>query len=198
MSVHLANQLQKPLLVEGPAGVGKTEIAKVMSLALGTDLIRLQCYEGLDTSTALYEWNYQRQPLQLRIDEHSEISTSDRQASIFSDAFLLKRPLLRAITHHRSPVLLIDELDRADEEFESCLLEVLSDWQVSIPELGTVEATFIPHVIITSSRDEVIGRVEEIREGFEGNHLLVVRQGLPMIGCRYIVLSIYATMVATH
>ena len=177
MSVHLANQLQKPLLVEGPAGVGKTEIAKVMSLALGTDLIRLQCYEGLDTSTALYEWNYQRQLLQLRIDEHSEISTSDRQASIFSDAFLLKRPLLRA---------------------ESCLLEVLSDWQVSIPELGTVEATFIPHVIITSSRDEVIGRVEEIREGFEGNHLLVVRQGLPMIGCRYIVLSIYATMVATH
>lgn len=152
MSVHLANQLQKPLLVEGPAGVGKTEIAKVMSLALGTDLIRLQCYEGLDTSTALYEWNYQRQLLQLRIDDRSEMSTSDREASIFSDAFLLKRPLLRAITHHRSPVLLIDELDRADEEFESFLLEVLSDWQVSIPELGTVEATFIPHVIITSNR----------------------------------------------
>ena len=108
MSVHLANQLQKPLLVEGPAGVGKTEIAKVMSLALGTDLIKLQCYEGLDTSTALYEWNYQRQLLQLRIDERSEMSTSDREASIFSDAFLLKRPLLRAITHHRSPVQLRD------------------------------------------------------------------------------------------
>ena len=152
MSVHLARRLEKPLLIEGPAGVGKTEIAKVLAQALDTELIRLQCYEGLDTSTALYEWNYQRQLLQLKMDERSDLSMTEKEASIFSEAFLLKRPLLRAITHHCSPVLLIDELDRADEEFEAFLLEVLSDWQISIPELGTVKATFIPQVIITSNR----------------------------------------------
>jgi MoxR-like ATPase len=152
MSVYLARRLEKPLLIEGPAGVGKTEMAKVLAQALDTELIRLQCYEGLDTSTALYEWNYQRQLLQLKMDERSDLSMTQKEASIFSEAFLLKRPLLRAITHHCSPVLLIDELDRADEEFESFLLEVLSDWQISIPELGTVKATFIPQVIITSNR----------------------------------------------
>ena len=152
MSIHLARALHKPLLVEGPAGVGKTEIAKVMARALDTELIRLQCYEGLDTSTALYEWNYQRQLLQIRLEEGSDRSLDDRQSHIFSEPFLLKRPLLEAITHHRSPVLLIDELDRADEEFESFLLEVLSDWQISIPEIGTIEATFVPHVVLTSNR----------------------------------------------
>lgn len=152
MSLHLARTLGKPLLVEGPAGVGKTEIAKVLARVLDTDLIRLQCYEGLDTSTALYEWNYQRQLLQIRMEEESGRTLEQKEAHIFSEAFLLKRPLLQAITHHRSPVLLIDELDRADEEFESFLLEVLSDWQISIPELGTIKATHIPYVIVTGNR----------------------------------------------
>ena len=153
MSLHLARILKKPLLVEGPAGVGKTEIAKVLASVLGTDLIRLQCYEGLDTSTALYEWNYQRQLLQIRMEEEEKgRSLEQKEAHIFSESFLLKRPLLQAITHHRPPVLLIDELDRADEEFESFLLEVLSDWQISIPELGTIKATHIPYVIVTGNR----------------------------------------------
>ena len=152
MSIHLARSLNKPLLVEGPAGVGKTEIAKVMAHALGTDLIRLQCYEGLDTSTALYEWNYQRQLLQIRLEEGGDRSVDDRQSHIFSESFLLKRPLLEAITHQKSPVLLIDELDRADEEFESFLLELLSEWQITIPEIGTIVATCVPHVVITSNR----------------------------------------------
>ena len=152
LSLHLARELSKPLLVEGPAGVGKTEIAKVLADLLGTDLIRLQCYEGLDTSTALYEWNYQRQLLQIRMEEQGERSLEQREAHIFSEPFLLKRPLLQAITHHRSPVLLIDELDRADEEFESFLLELLSDWQITIPEMGTISATHVPHVVVTGNR----------------------------------------------
>ena len=152
MSLHLARALAKPLLVEGPAGVGKTEIAKVLARALDTELIRLQCYEGLDTSTALYEWNYQRQLLQIRMEESNGVAIAAKQEAIFSETFLLKRPLLQAITHHRAPVLLIDELDRADEEFESFLLEILSDWQITIPEIGTVSATFVPHVVITSNR----------------------------------------------
>ncbi len=152
LSLHLARELRKPLLVEGPAGVGKTEIAKVLADLLGTDLIRLQCYEGLDTSTALYEWNYQRQLLQIRMEEQGERSLEQREAHIFSEPFLLKRPLLQAITHHRAPVLLIDELDRADEEFESFLLELLSDWQITIPELGTIRATHVPHVVVTGNR----------------------------------------------
>jgi len=152
MSVFLSLQLNKPLLVEGPAGVGKTDIAKVMARVLSTDLIRLQCYEGLDANHALYEWNYQKQLLHLKIEEHNSVSLEEKEKNIFSDAFLLKRPLLQAITHHRQPVLLIDEVDRADEEFESFLLEVLSDWQITIPERGTVQATFIPQVILTSNR----------------------------------------------
>src|SRR5262245_47944690 len=132
MSVFLSFQLNKPLLVEGPAGVGKTEIAKVMAAALETDLIRLQCYEGLDATHALYEWNYQRQLLHLKIVENNEQSVEEKEKTIFSDEFLMKRPLLQAITHNRKPVLLIDEVDRSDEEFESFLLEVLSDWQITI------------------------------------------------------------------
>jgi MoxR-like ATPase len=152
MSVFLSLQLNKPLLVEGPAGVGKTEIAKVRARALKTDLIRLQCYEGLDSTHALYEWNYQRQLLHLKMVEHNTQSVDEKEKTIFSDEFLIKRPMLQAITHHQKPVLLIDEVDRSDEEFESFLLEVLSDWQITIPETGTIKATYIPQVILTSNR----------------------------------------------
>ena len=152
MSVFLALELKKPLLIEGPAGVGKTEIAKVMANAMDTDLIRLQCYEGLDANHALYEWNYQQQLLQLKMEEGGQKSIEEKEASIFSDRFLLKRPLLKAITHPKSPVLLIDEIDRSDEAFESFFLEILSDWQISIPEIGTIQATHIPAVIVTSNR----------------------------------------------
>ena len=152
MSVYLATTLQKPLLVEGPAGVGKTEIAKVMAKALETDLIRLQCYEGLDANMALYEWNYQRQLLHIKLEEGSDKSLSERESTIFSEDFLLKRPLLQAITHHKPPVLLIDELDRSDEEFESFLLEILSEWQITIPEIGSIRAKEKPYVILTSNR----------------------------------------------
>lgn len=152
MSVFLSLQLDKPLLVEGPAGVGKTEIAKVMANALETDLIRLQCYEGLDATHALYEWNYQRQLLHIKMTEHDLKSIDEKEKTIFSDSFLMKRPLLQAITHHKRPVLLIDEVDRSDEEFESFLLEVLSDWQITIPETGTIKATHIPQVILTGNR----------------------------------------------
>jgi MoxR-like ATPase len=152
MSVFLSMQLDKPLLVEGPAGVGKTEIAKVMAKALGTNLIRLQCYEGLDSTHALYEWNYQRQLLHLKMTEHDKQSLEEREKTIFGDAFLLKRPLLQAITQVNKPVLLLDEIDRSDEEFESFLLEVLSDWQITIPEMGTISASQIPQVILTSNR----------------------------------------------
>jgi MoxR-like ATPase len=149
-SLHLATQLRKPLLVEGHAGVGKTEIAKVLARLLQTDLIRLQCYEGLDTSTALYEWNYARQLLHIRLQERDGKTT---EAEIFSEPFLLKRPLLQAIAHNgRAPVLLVDEIDRSDEEFEAFLLEVLSDFQVTVPEIGTIAAKERPHVILTSNR----------------------------------------------
>jgi len=151
-SVHLALNLKKPLLIEGHAGVGKTEIAKVMSRMLETNLIRLQCYEGLDASTALYEWNYQKQLLHIKLHEASRHSEAEEEREIFSESFLLKRPLLQAITQERSPVLLVDEVDRADEEFEAFMLEVFSDWQVTIPEIGTIKATHPPHVILTSNR----------------------------------------------
>ena len=152
MSMYLAKKLQKPLLVEGPAGVGKTEIAKVMAQALNTDLIRLQCYEGLDANMALYEWNYQRQLLHIKLEEGGNKSLEERENSIFSENFLLKRPLLQAITHSKPPVLLIDELDRSDEEFESFLLEILSEWQITIPEIGSIQAKNPPYVILTSNR----------------------------------------------
>jgi MoxR-like ATPase len=144
--------LEKPLLVEGPAGVGKTESAKVLAEVLDTELIRLQCYEGLDAMAALYEWNYPRQMLHARLSEADGTSLDEREAYMFSERFLLKRPLLDAITRDRAPVLLIDEVDRADEAFEAFLLEVLAEWQVTIPELGTIRATHKPHVILTSNR----------------------------------------------
>ena len=154
-SVHLAMRLRKPLLIEGPAGVGKTEVAKVMARMLGTNLIRLQCYEGLDVSTALYEWNYQKQLLHIKLGEatHNNRAVSEQEHEIFSEPFLLRRPLLQAITQDsQAPVLLVDECDRTDEEFEAFMLEVFSDWQVTIPEIGTVKATHPPHVILTSNR----------------------------------------------
>lgn len=152
-ALYLSMTLGKPLLIEGPAGVGKTEIAKALSSALGTKLIRLQCYEGLDATTALYEWNYPKQLLHLKLEESSPTPEAEKEATIFTEAFLLKRPLLQAITEHESsPVLLIDEIDRSDEEFEAFLLEVLSDFQVTIPEIGTIKATHRPHVVLTSNR----------------------------------------------
>src|SRR5881409_1644106 len=139
-SVHIAMRLRKPLLIEGPAGVGKTEVAKVMSRMLGTNLIRLQCYEGLDASTALYEWNYQKQLLHIKLEEasHDNRAMVDKEHEIFSESFLLRRPLLQAITQEsQSPVLLVDEVDRVEEEFEAFMLEVFAEWQVTIPEIGT-------------------------------------------------------------
>jgi MoxR-like ATPase len=143
--------LARPLLVEGEAGIGKTELAKALASAMNARLIRLQCYEGLDASSALYEWNYQRQILAIRVLEGEHASTEAKESHIFSEEFLLKRPLLEAITQDEAPVLLIDEIDRADEEFEAFLLEVLSDYQITIPELGTVTAKSRPHVILTSN-----------------------------------------------
>jgi MoxR-like ATPase len=152
-SVHLAMTLRKPLLIEGHAGVGKTEVAKVMSRMLGTRLIRLQCYEGLDAAQALYEWNYPKQILHIKLEESTVHSVEEKEAAIFSEPFLIRRPLLQAISQDgMPPVLLIDEIDRADEEFEAFLLEVLSEFQVTIPEIGTIKATQPPHVILTSNR----------------------------------------------
>jgi len=157
-ALFLAREMRKPLLVEGSAGGGKTELAKVLAQLLDTELIRLQCYEGLDVNTALYEWNYPRQMLRARLAEQDGRSASDVEALIFSRDYLLERPLLRAITRSGGPaVLLIDEIDRADEGFEAFLLEVLSDFQVTIPELGTIRAQHRPHVILTSNRSREIG-----------------------------------------
>ncbi len=147
-AIHLASTLGRPLLVEGPSGVGKTEIANVMAQVLGTELIRLQCYEGIDTNAALYEWNYQKQLLHIRLSE----TPGTTEEEIFGESYLLKRPLLQAITLDKSPVLLLDEIDRSDEEFEAFLLELLSDWQVSIPELGTIRARQRPYTVLTSNR----------------------------------------------
>lgn len=145
----LMEMLKRPLLVEGAAGVGKTEIAKALAALHGTELIRLQCYEGLDRSDALYEWNYQRQLLAIKAREGQD--AEETEAHVFSEAYLMERPLLAAIRRDVAPVLLIDEIDRADEEFEAFLLEILSDFQVSIPELGTIKATTIPRVVLTSN-----------------------------------------------
>ncbi|KJS84358.1 MAG: ATPase [Peptococcaceae bacterium BICA1-8] len=150
MTVYLALKLQKPLLVTGAPGVGKTEIAKVLSKIFQTDLIRLQCYEGLDENKALYEWNYQKQLLHIQINKESE-QLGQLEAGIFSKDYLLERPLLKAILTEKRSVLLIDEIDKTDEEFEAFLFEVLSDFQVSIPELGTIAAKQIPIVILTSN-----------------------------------------------
>ena len=151
VSLHLALSLQRPLLLEGAAGVGKTEIARTLSLAQQTKLIRLQCYEGLDAAQAIYEWNYQRQLLTIRSAAEDGETGKAVEDRIFSRDFLLERPLLAAITQDKPPVLLIDEVDRADEEFEAYLLEILSDFQVTVPELGTISATSKPVVILTSN-----------------------------------------------
>jgi MoxR-like ATPase len=157
-SVFLARELGRPLLVEGDAGVGKTEIAKVWAELASTELIRLQCYEGLDVSTALYEWNYPRQLLRVRMAEGAGEGVGASEDEVFSRAYLLERPLLRALTREAGPaVLLIDEIDRADEAFEAFLLEVLSDFQVTIPELGVITATHVPHVVVTSNGTREIG-----------------------------------------
>ena len=149
--LYVALQLGRPLLIEGAAGVGKTEIAKVMAAALDRDLVRLQCYEGLDESKALYEWNYQKQLLSIQIHQQ-ENDKSALQKSLFSDEYLLERPLLQSIRSEKPVVLLIDEIDKSDEEFEAFLLELLSDMQVSIPEIGTIAARSIPFVVLTSNR----------------------------------------------
>lgn len=154
-SIYLALKLRRPLLLEGEAGVGKTEVAKVLASGLDTELIRLQCYEGLDISHAVYEWNYARQILGIRLMEASgEVDRRKAAGELFSEEFLIKRPLLQALSnrHERPPVLLIDELDRADEEFEGYLLELLADFQITIPELGTIRASTPPIVVITSNR----------------------------------------------
>ena len=158
-TLYLTLKLGKPLLLEGEAGVGKTEIAKVLSAALNTPLIRLQCYEGLDASSAIYEWDYPRQMLFLRsLEATNDLDRESVKRDLFSDEFLLKRPLLQAIdaAHDRAPVLLIDEVDRADQELEAILLELLSDFQVTVPELGTIRAEHVPIVILTSNRTREI------------------------------------------
>jgi MoxR-like ATPase len=158
-TLFLALKMERPLFLEGEAGVGKTEVAKVVAQMLGRPLVRLQCYEGLDTASAVYEWNYPRQMLEIRLAESAGQKTRpELEANIFSEKFLIERPLLQALRGGGdvSPVLLIDELDRTDEPFEAYLLEVLSDWQVSIPELGTIRAARPPIVVITSNRTREI------------------------------------------
>ena len=157
-ALYLAQTMPKPLLIEGAAGVGKTEIAKVLAQRMDTELIRLQCYEGLDVNTSLYEWNYQKQLLRLRIASEQHEQPEQLEEIIFGREYLLERPLLRAITRpDAAPVLLIDEIDRADEGFEAFLLEGLSAFQVTIPELGTISATHRPFVVLTSNRTRELG-----------------------------------------
>ena len=157
-ALFLATDLGKPLLIEGDAGVGKTETAKALARVLGAELVRLQCYEGLDAATALYEWNYPRQLLRARLAERDGRDAAETEETIFGREYLLERPLLRAITQRDgSPVLLVDEVDRADDGFEAFLLELLSDFQVTIPELGTIRAEHVPHVVLTSNRTREIG-----------------------------------------
>ena len=188
-SLFLLLKLHKPLLLEGPPGVGKTEAALVLSQWLDTKLIRLQCYEGLDVNAAVYEWNYQKQLLGIRLQEGAALSIQQKEDHIFSDDFLLKRPLLQAITEsEKPPVLLIDELDRSDEEFEAFLLELLSAFQITIPELGTVKAIQKPYVILTSNRTRELSDALKRRclyhwidyPGFE-KEMTIVRKHLPGI-----------------
>ena len=158
--IHLAKALEKPVLLEGQAGVGKTDVAKVLAQVLSTKLIRLQCYEGIDASQALYEWNYPKQLLRIKLEESVTCSSREKiESEIFSESFMLKRPLLEAITGNSAspPVLLIDEIDRADDEFEGFLLEILSDFQLTIPEIGTIKAKRRPFVTLTSNRTRDLG-----------------------------------------
>jgi MoxR-like ATPase len=157
-AVYLVTKLRKPLLVEGHAGLGKTEVAKTLAAFLGARLIRLQCYEGLDVSSAVYEWNFQKQLLAIKIEEGSDKTVEEKERHIFSREFLLERPLLQSIlVEDASPVLLIDEIDRADEAFEAFLLELLSDYQITIPEMGTIHAKHVPYVVLTSNRSRELG-----------------------------------------
>lgn len=157
-AIYLVTKVRKPILVEGHAGLGKTEVAKVLASFLGTRLIRLQCYEGLDVSSAVYEWNYQKQLLAIKIEEGSDKTVEEKERHIFSREFLLERPLLQSIqAESASPVLLIDEIDRADEAFEAFLLELLSDYQITIPEMGTIHAKHVPYVVLTSNRSRELG-----------------------------------------
>jgi MoxR-like ATPase len=152
-AVYLIAKLRKPLLIEGHAGLGKTEVAKVLATMLGTQLIRLQCYEGLDVSSSVYEWNYQKQLLAIRIQEGAGQTVEEKEKHLFSREFLLERPLLQSIlAQDAPPVLLIDEIDRADEAFEAFLLELLSDFQITVPEMGTIRAKHVPYAILTSNR----------------------------------------------
>ncbi len=151
-AIYLLIKLGKPLLIEGPAGVGKTEVAKALASMLDTELIRLQCYEGLDQNSAVYEWNYQKQLLAIKIQEASDNTLEEKESYVFGSDFLLKRPLLQSILYdEKSPVLLVDEIDRADEAFEALLLELLAEFQITIPELGTIRAKTVPHVVLTSN-----------------------------------------------
>ena len=188
-AVYLSTKLRKPLLIEGHAGLGKTEAAKVLATILGTELIRLQCYEGLDLSSSAYEWNYQKQLLAIRIQEGAQQTIEDKERHIFSREFLLERPLLRSLlAQDASPVLLIDEIDRADEAFEAFLLELLSDYQISIPEMGTIRARHTPYVILTSNRTRELSDALKRRclyhwidyPGFE-KEMRIVRARLPGI-----------------
>lgn len=190
-ALRLVMALQKPLLVEGPAGVGKTQVAKTLAEVLDTRLIRLQCYEGLDTAQALYEWNYPKQMLHIRLTENSGESVAQREAEIFSEGYLLRRPLLEAISQDRPPVLLIDEIDRTDEEFEAFLLELLAEFQITIPELGTLKARHRPYVILTSNRSRELSDALRRRclylwqnyPGFE-KEVEIIRAKLPGINER--------------
>jgi MoxR-like ATPase len=182
----LMDELRRPLLLEGEAGVGKTEVAKVLARLHGTDCVRLQCYEGLDAHAAMYEWNYQRQLLAIRLLEQDPRSVEAKEQDIFSERYLLKRPLLDSITRERPVVLLIDEIDRADEAFEAYLLELLSDFQLSIPELGTIVARSRPWVVLTSNGTRELSDALRRRclyhyvdyPGFE-KELLIVETQLP-------------------
>jgi len=191
-AIFLAAKLKKPILVEGEPGCGKTEIAKVLAAATGSELIRLQCYEGLDANASLYEWDYPRQLLAIRLGEKSR-APEDLEHDIFSERYLLRRPLLRALAGDgpSPPVLLIDELDRADEEFEGLLLEVLSDFQVTIPEVGTIKAKAIPFVVITSNRTRELSDALKRRclyayLGFPSieKEIAILRRKVPELGGR--------------
>ena len=191
MALCLTIGLGRPLLVEGEVGVGKTEVANALAQALTTRLIRLQCYEGLDANATIYEWNYQRQLLAIRAHERDAVSSDTIERHIFSEEYLLRRPLLEAISQPEPPVLLIDEIDRADEEFEAFLLEILSDFQITIPELGTIRARSIPHVILTSNGTRALSDALRRRCLYsyvdfpdERKELVIVRARLPGIDQR--------------
>jgi MoxR-like ATPase len=191
MALCLAIGLGRPLLLEGPAGVGKTEVGPALAKALKTRLIRLQCYEGLDANATIYEWNYQRQLLAIRAREREALAPEAIEQHIFSEGYLLRRPLLEAISQPASPVLLIDELDRADEEFEAFLLEILADFQVTIPELGTIRASSKPYVILTSNGTRALSDALRRRCLYsyldfpdERKELIIVRARLPGIDQR--------------